>query len=161
MLAKRLSHLLESSKYLRAGQFGFRNNLGTNHALLFLIHKIQSTLDLSFNSRVVSLDFIALFNRVSHSALIYKIRTAGVAGSFLNILTQFLTNRMQRVSVEANFSDFLLVRSGVPQDSVLGPLVFILYTNDMWHNTKPKMIVYADDATINTSHISTIPIRVL
>ena len=76
LLDERLSYLLESSKFLPAGQFGFRENLGTNHALLFLIHKIPSALDLSIESRVVSLDFSAAFDRVSHSALIYKLRSA-------------------------------------------------------------------------------------
>ena len=83
LLAKRLSRLLEPSKLLPAGQSGFRKNFGTNHALLFLIHNVQSALDLSNESRVVSLDFSAAFDRVSHSALIYKLRTAVVAGSFL------------------------------------------------------------------------------
>ena len=55
---------------------------------------------------------------------------------------------MQRVSVEGNFSDFLMVRSGVPQGSVLGPLLFILYTSDMWHNIESNMIAYADDTTL-------------
>ena len=74
------------------------------------------------------LDFSAAFDRDSNSPLIYKLCTAGVAGRFLKILTQFLTKRMQRVSVEGNFSDLdsvVMVRSGVPPGSVLRPLLFI------------------------------------
>ena len=55
---------------------------------------------------------------------------------------------MQRVSVEGNFSDLLMFRSGVPQGSVLGPLLFILYTSDMWHNINSNMIAYVDDTTL-------------
>ena len=59
-----------------------------------------------------------------------------------------MSNRLQRVSVEGNFSDFLMVRSGVPHGSVLGPLLFILFTSDMWHNIESNMIAYADDTTL-------------
>ena len=97
------------------------------------------------------LDFSAAFDRDSNSPLIYKLCTAGVAGRFLKILTQFLTKRMQRVSVEGNFSDLdsvVMVRSGVPPGSVIGPLHFILYTSDMWHDIESSMITYADDTTL-------------
>ena len=55
---------------------------------------------------------------------------------------------MQMVSVEGNFSEILMVMSGVPQGCVLGPLLFILYTRDMWHNIKSNMIAYTDDTTL-------------
>ena len=59
-----------------------------------------------------------------------------------------MINRLRRVSVEGNSSVFLMVWSGVPQGSVLGPLLFILYTSDMWHNIKLNMTDYADDTTL-------------
>ena len=100
------------------------------------------------NHVLFPLDLSAAFDIVSHSALIFKLCTAGVTGRFLNILTKFLTNRMQRISVEGNFSDLLMVRSGIPQGSVLGPLLFILCTSDMWHNIESNVIAYADDTTL-------------
>ena len=57
-------------------------------------------------------------------------------------------NRMQRLSVGGNFNDFLMIRSGVPQGSVLGPLLFILHTIDIWHNIESSIIAYADDTTL-------------
>ena len=67
---------------------------------------------------------------------------------------------MQRVSVEGNFSDFIMVKSGVSQGSVLGPLLFILYTSDMRHIMKYDMIAYADDTTLLT-HIDHVHSRTL
>ena len=68
-------------------------------------------------------------------------------GLFLIYLKIFLTNRQQYVSVDGNFSQFKPVVSGVPQDSVLGPLLFILYTANMWNDLEIKMILYADNTT--------------
>ena len=87
LLTKRLSHFVEFFKFLPAGKFEFRKRLGINHAHLFLISDIQSALDSGIESHVVSLDFSAASDRVNHAALTNKLCSAGVAGSFLNILT--------------------------------------------------------------------------
>ena len=90
------------------------------------------------------LDFSAAFDRVNHKALLFKLRQLGVGGPFLSILTEFLSNRLQRVVVDGQFNDI----SGVPQGSVLGPLLFILYTYDMWFGLENMLVSYADDATL-------------
>ena len=66
----------------------------------------------------------------------------------LNMFQDFLTNRRQRVAVDGRFSQFRPVVSGVPQGSVLGPVLFILFTADMWNNLENKIISYADDTTL-------------
>ena len=146
LLVKRLSVHLRP--FLPETQFGFRKGLGTNDALLTLVHEMQHHLDKGHEIRLVSLDFSAAFDTVNHKGLIFKLQSAGVGGKILNILTQFLSNRQQRVGVDGSFSPYSLVRSGVPQGSVLGPLLFILYTSDMWHGVRNKLLAYADDSSL-------------
>ena len=80
--------------------------------------------------------------------MIFKLQSIGVGGLLLNILKQFLFNRQQRVAVDGFYSSLITVRSGVPQGSVLGPLLFIIFTADMWCDLKNNMIAYADDSTL-------------
>ena len=146
LLAKRLALYLKP--YLPETQFGFRKGLGTSDALLLLVHELQSALDQNYESRLVSLDFTAAFDTVNHKGLIFKMKSVGIGGRVLNILTDFLTDRQQRVVVDGSFSPFSRVYSGVPQGSVLGPLLFILYTSDMWFDITNKMLAYADDTSL-------------
>ena len=129
-------------------QFGFRKGLGTCDALLTITHTVQKALDSCSEVRMVGLDFSAAFDRVNHEALIFKLKQFGVGGSFLSILTEFSMNRTQRVVVDGQCSEWRNVVSGVPQGSVLGPLLFILYTHDMWFGLENKLVAYADDATL-------------
>ena len=148
LISRRLYKFADSINFLPATQFGFRKGLGTTDALLLLTHDLQSSLDKRAESRVVSLDFSSAFDLVNHQALLYKLKLMGVGGSVFGILKDFLTNRRQRVSVDGSFSQFKPVVSGVPQGSVLGPLLFILFTADMWNNLENKIISYADDTTL-------------
>ena len=97
---------------------------------------------------MVGLDFSAAFSCVNHKALIFKLRQLGVGGPFLSILTEFLSNRLQRVVVDDKFNDHRNINSGVPQESVIGPLLFILYTHDMWFELENMLVSYADDANL-------------
>ena len=83
------------------------------------------------DSYIVRLDFSASFNRVSHSALQFKLMSIGVGGSELSICREFLSNRRQSVVVDGATCKWIPIVSGVPQGSVFGPLLFILYTSEM------------------------------
>ena len=149
LLSRRLYRFLDDSGLLPRNQYGFRKGLSTSDALVKLVHGAQLSLDRGHESRLVSLDFSSAFDRVNHKALVYKLQLLGIGESVLNILSEFLTERRQRVSVDGSFSDFSPVISGVPQGSVLGPLLFIAFTADMWFDIESEMISYADDTTLS------------
>ena len=141
-------------KFLPQTQFGFRKGLGTADALLLLTHDLQLSLGRRAESRVVSLDFSSAFDLENHQALLYKMRLVGIGGPLFNYFKDFLTDRNQHVSVDGKFSQFRTVVSGVPQGSVLGLLLFIQFTADMWNDLENKIISYANDTTLY-SEIST------
>ena len=82
---------------------------------------------------------------VNHLGILYKLCPVGIGGSVLSILTQFLSNRSKQVMVDGCRSKLVNVVSGVPQGSVLGPLLFLLYTSELFSNLENKLIGYADD----------------
>ena len=148
LLAKRLNAFAEKNNLFPSLQFSFRKGLGTCDALLTITNVVQKALDSGCEVRMVGLDFSAAFDCVNHEALIFKLRQLGLGGAFLSILIEFLTDRVQRVVVDGHYSAWRNVISGVPQGSVLGPLLFILYTHDMWFGLENMLVSYADDATL-------------
>ena len=95
----------------------------------------------------MQIDFRATFDRINHQGILYMLRSVGIGGSVLSILTQFLSNRSQHVMVDGCWSKLVDVVSGVPQ-SVLGPLLFLLYTTELFSILENKLIGYADDSTL-------------
>ena len=96
----------------------------------------------------MQIDFSAAFDRVNQLGILYKLCSVCIGGSVLSILTEFLSNRSQQVMVDGCRSKLVNAVSGVPQDSVLGPLFFLLYTTDLFSILKNKLIGYADDSTL-------------
>ena len=99
-------------------------------------------------SYIVQLDFSAAFDRVSHSGLLFKLKSIGVDGSVLSICREFLSNRRQRVVVDGAISEYIPIVSGIPQRCVLGSLLFILYTSEMFELVENRLYAYADDSTL-------------
>ena len=103
-------------------------------ALLYMSYTLQSALESGQEARIVQIDFRAAFDRVNHLGILSKLCSVGIGGSFLSILTQFLSNRSQRVMVDSCRSKLLVnVVSGVPRGSVLGSLLLLLYTGAFFH----------------------------
>ena len=107
-----------------------------------LLTKLAST---GTPTDIVFLDFAKAFDKVSHPLLIYKLTKYGICGKLLNWISAFLTNRRQRVVLGDTESDWLPVLSGVPQGSVLGPLLFIVFINDLTDDLINYASLYADD----------------
>ena len=113
-------------------QFAYRKGLGTCDSLLCVSHTLQSALESVQEARIMQIDFSAAFDRVNPLGILYKLCFVGIGGSVLSILTQFLSNRSQQVMVDGCLSKLANVVSGVPQGSVLGPLLFLLYTLELF-----------------------------
>ena len=93
-------------------------------------HTLQSALERGQEARIVQIDFSAAFVRVNHQGILYRLSSVGIGGSVLSVLTKFLSNRSQFVLVDGYRSKLVNVVLGVPQGSVLGPLLFLLYTSE-------------------------------
>ena len=123
---------MERSGVLPTTQFAYRKGLGTCDALLCVSHTLHSALESGQEARIVQIDFSKAFDRVNYLVILYKLCSVGVGGSVLSISTQFLSNRSQHVMVDGCRSKLVSVGSGVPQGSVLGPLLFLLYTSEFF-----------------------------
>ena len=111
-------------------------------------HTLQSALESGQEVQIVQIDFSAVFDRVNNTAPIYKLCSVCIGGSVLSILTQFLSNRSQQIMVEGCRTKLVNVVSGVLQGSVLGQLLFLLYTSELFSIWKNKLFGYADDPTL-------------
>ena len=131
---------MESSGVLETTQFAYRKGLGTCDELLCVSHALQSALDRGQEVRIIQIDCSAAFDRVNHQRILYKLCSVGIGGSVLSILTQFLSDRSQHVMVDGCRSKLVNVVSGVPQGSVLGTLLFLLYKSELFSILENKQI---------------------
>ena len=141
---------MERSDMLPTTQFTYRKGLGTCDAVLCLSHSLHSALESGEEARIVQITFSAAFDKVNYQGILYKLCSVGIGGPVCVLfkLTQFLSNRSQHVMVDACQSKLINVVSGMPQGSVLGPLLFLLYTSELSSILEIKQIGYADDSTL-------------
>ena len=131
-MSVRLGRFMERSGVLSTTQFANRKGLGTCDALMCVSRTLLSALENGQEARIVQIDFSAAFDRVNHLGILYKLCSVGIGGSVLSILTEFLSNRSQQVMVDGCRSKLFNAVSGVPQGSVLGPLLFLQYTSEFF-----------------------------
>ena len=126
-------------------QHGFVKHKSCLTNLLETFDSIIDLIDEGVPVDVLYFDFRKAFDRVPHNRLLLKLENLGISGKVLNVIKDFLRDRSFRVSVEGNLSSLKNVLSGIPQGSVLGPLLFILFINDLPESVKSIVKLFADD----------------
>ena len=147
LVSIRLGRFMERGGVLPTSKFAYRKGLGICDALLFVFHTLQSALESGQEARFVQIDFSAAFDRVNHLGIVYQLCSVSIGGSVLSVLTQF-PNRSQHVMVDGCRIKLVNVVSGVPQGSVFGPLVFLLYTLVLFSILENMLSGYADDSSL-------------
>ena len=149
LMHNRLYEFLESHDILYKNQFGFRKKNSTIYALLEITEKIKESIDNGNYGCGIFIDLKKAFDTVNHKILLTKLEHYGIRGIALKWFESYLTNRKQFVFVNGESSEVKDILCGVPQGSVLGPLLFLLYINDL-PNVSEKLMFYlfADDTNI-------------
>lgn len=153
LLSCRLCGYLVKRNLLPSRQYAYRRGLSTCDALLDISHALQCALDAGSEARLVQIDFSGAFDKVNHAGLLYKLAAAGIGGSALSLISNFLADRTQSVVLDGASSGPVSVVSGVPQGSVLGPVLFLLYTAQLFSILENTLVGYADDSTL----LATVP----
>ena len=149
ILHNRLYEFLESKKFLFEKQYGFRPKSNTVAATIDLVTTIKINIDNKKIALGVFIDLKKAFDTVSHEKLLSKLKSIGIAGSAYKIFESYLTNRYQIVKIDGVESTPRLITYGVPQGSVLGPLLFLVYINDIHKaGLKGDLTLYADDTSL-------------
>ena len=136
-----------TNRFISRHQFGFLRNRSTSQQLLIFIYSILNSHRSHSSTDAFYLDLRKAFDTVSHPELLLKLSTAGITGDLWKWFHSYLTNRSQQVSVNGSLSYSLPVSSGVPQASILGPLLFLVYVNDLpMAITTSQLLMFADAA---------------
>lgn len=148
-IKNRVLTFLEKNNLLFSQQYGFRKKRSTEDAIRTLITEIYSTVDSGAAAAAVFLDLAKAFDTISHEILLQKLEKMGIRGNANALFRSYLSNRKQQVKIKDTVSDILHNKWGVPQGSVLGPILFLVYINDLSQlNNDCLIISFADDTVI-------------
>ena len=141
-------YLIEN-KLLPPHNSGFKQNDSAINRIIAMLEDIYTGLDQHEDSIFVSLDISKAFDRVWHRGLTFKLKQLGITGKLLDWFTSYLSGRCQRVAIGGQKSSLRYTNAGVPQGSILGPMLFLVYIYDMCNGLKSKPHQFADDTNIN------------
>lgn len=149
LMQARLMDFITRSNIIYELQFGFQKNKSTEKAVLSICAKIVVAIDKKENACCILLDFAKAFDTVNHNILISKLEHYGIGGTQLNCFRSYLNNRKQCVQIGQTISSLQTVQCGVPQGSILGPLLFLMFINDI--NQSSNLVdfhLFADDTSV-------------
>lgn len=148
-LVNRMENFVTKHNILSSKQYGFRSGKSSDDAIAYLVSSIQELLENKKKVITVGLDLAKAFDTICHDTLLNKLDRYGFRGNILKLLSSYLSGRSQRVKLDNCFSDEAFVKFGVPQGTVLGPFLFIIYMNDIFDKELAgNIMAYADDTTI-------------
>ena len=132
-------------------QYGFRTLRSTADILTVLSERIYNSMDAGGETRAIALDISKAFDKVWHAGLLHKLKSYGVVGPILGILESFMIERSLKVVLDGQSSPLFCINAGVPQGSVLGPTLFLVFINDLPDGMLSRIGIYADDTTLYSS----------
>ena len=150
IIFKNIYLFLTSNNLISKNQSGFRPGDSCTNQLVSLVNDIHKAFDNQncLEVRSVFLDMSKAFDKVWHEGLIFKLKQNGIDGNLLKLLENYLSGRTQRVLINGTESSWGEIKSGVPQGSVLGPLLFLIYVNDLEKGIHSSIKFFADDTSL-------------
>ena len=148
IICKHILNHLDKHNILTSLQHGFRSNHSCESQLVITMHDIMQNFDNKKQTDLIILDFSKAFDTVPHNKLLFKLNNYGIDGKMNNWIQSFLTQREQQVIIEGESSSPCSVDSGVPQGTVLGPLLFLCHINDLPQRVKSQVRLFADDCLL-------------
>lgn len=148
LISDQIRSYMEFNNFFNPCQHGFRQHRSCVTQLLEVLNDLTNMIENSTPLDIIYLDFSKAFDTVPHTRLLNKLKAYGIDGKILDWIKNFLTNRQQRVKVNSSYSDYSAVTSGIPQGSILGPLLFIIYINDLPECINSSCKIFADDTKL-------------
>jgi hypothetical protein len=146
----KIMNFLDANDILYRQQYGFRAKHSTIHPVLHLLNHCAEAINATPSQLTLATfcDLSKAFDTISHDILLHNLNVFGIRGVANKWIESYLTNRSQYVNIDSHISQNLPVRCGVPQGSILGPLLFLIYINDISNSTTENILSFADDTTV-------------